>query len=161
MDHAATEPAEILDESGSGIPLAAVGRLAQTVDVDAATIATVESAIEGERDALAAFFAKRLVEREGPGFLRYGPGGFYGPHRDRGVSPSWPAAARRTVAVVVFLNDDYSGGALRLHGDTRSRDVLPREGTLVAFSATLLHEVVPVVDGVRDTIVDWFYEVAR
>ena len=154
MDRAAAEPAEILADD---IALDTDARRALSVEVDADTLALVERALEAERDPLTAFFSEALAEREGPGFLRYGPGGFYGPHRDRGSVPSWPGAARRTIAVVIFLNDRFSGGVLRLHGDDATRDVVPREGTLVAFPAATLHEVVPVVEGTRDTIVDWFY----
>ena len=103
------------------------------------------------------FFAETLAEREGAGFLRYGPGGFYGPHRDRGIVPSWPGAERRSIAVVIFLNDGFGGGVLRLFGDAGARDIVPREGTLAAFPAATLHEVASVIDGTRDTVVDWFY----
>jgi predicted 2-oxoglutarate/Fe(II)-dependent dioxygenase YbiX len=154
MDRAAAEPAEILAED---ISLDTDARHALSVEVDADTLASVEKAIEAERDALASFFGAPLGEREGPGFLRYGPGGFYRRHRDRGTSASWPGAARRAVAVVVFLNDGFSGGTLRVHGDEQTREVVPLEGTLVAFPAEVLHEVATVVDGTRDTIVDWFY----
>ena len=154
MDRAASEPAEIL---GQYISLDSEARKASSVDVDIETLALVEQAIDSERDALAAFFAETLMEREGAGFLRYGPGGFYRPHRDRGSVPSWPDAERRTIAVVVFLNDGFSGGVLRLYDDGGIHEIVPREGTLAAFSAATLHEVAPVIDGTRDTVVDWFY----
>jgi predicted 2-oxoglutarate/Fe(II)-dependent dioxygenase YbiX len=154
MDRAAAEPAEILTED---IALDSDARRALSVEVDAETLASVEQAIDAERDALASFFGGPLGEREGAGFLRYGPGGFYRPHRDRGTSAAWPGAARRAVAVVVFLNDGFTGGTLRLYGDEHTHELIPREGTLVAFPAGMLHEVATVVDGTRDTIVDWFY----
>ena len=154
MDGAASEPAEIL---GQDFSLDTGARRALSVEVDADTLALVEHAIDSERDALSAFFAETLTEREGASFLRYGPGGFYGPHRDRGSVPSWPDAERRSIAVVIFLNEGFGGGVLRLFGDEGTRDIVPREGTLAAFSAVTLHEVVPVIDGTRDTVVDWFY----
>jgi predicted 2-oxoglutarate/Fe(II)-dependent dioxygenase YbiX len=156
MDRAASDAAEIL---GDEISLDVHARRAASVDVDAETVALVERALDAQRDTLATFFSQPLVEREGAGFLRYGPGGFYGPHRDRGVVPSWPGAARRTIAVVVFLNDGFTGGTLRLLDESGPRAIVPQEGALVAFSADTLHEVVPVIDGTRDTVVDWFYRV--
>ena len=36
-------------------------------------------------------------------------------------------------------------------------DVVPRRGMLVAFPATMLHEVTVVRRGVRDAVVDWYY----
>ncbi len=156
MDRAASDAAEIL---GAEIALDVGARRASSVDVDADTVALVERALDSHRETLAAFFSKPLTEREGAGFLRYGPGGFYGPHRDRGVVASWPGAARRTVAVVVFLNDGFTGGMLRVFGEDNARAIVPQEGTLVAFAADTLHEVAPVVEGTRDTVVDWFYGV--
>ena len=38
-----------------------------------------------------------------------------------------------------------------------SEVITPRAGLLVAFPATVLHEVAPVLSGTRDVIVDWFY----
>jgi len=154
MDRAAAEPAEILDQE---ISLDIEARRASSVEVDADILAMVEEAIDAERDAIATFFAETLTDREGAGFLRYGPGGFYRPHRDRGSVASWPDAERRKIAVVIFLNQGFSGGALRVFGDEGARDIVPQEGTLTAFSAARLHEVAPVIDGTRDTVVDWFH----
>ena len=39
----------------------------------------------------------------------------------------------------------------------RPFDIVPRAGTLVAFPATVLHEVTRVEDAIRDAVVDWFY----
>jgi len=128
----------------------------------------VEQRLDTYRVPLEQFFGIDLSAREGPSFLRYGPGGFYKPHRDHGNVASWAGAARRRIALIVFLNSarelaptgDFAGGALRLfaeHDEGGAIDVRPREGTLVAFPATTLHEVAIVHDGTRDTIVDWFY----
>lgn len=154
MDRAAAEPAEILDQD---ISLDTEARRASSVEIDADTLALVEGAIDAVRARIATFFEEALSQREGAGFLRYGPGGFYRPHRDHGTVPSWPDAARRRVAVVIFLNDRFSGGVLRLFGDDGTRDIVPKQGTLAAFSAMTLHEVAPVIAGTRDTVVDWFY----
>ena len=73
------------------------------------------------------------------------------------------------VSLVVFLNSslsepasgDHSGGELRLYPDQTEGDpdpvvVVPQRGTLVAFDASMLHEVCPVREGTRDVIVDWW-----
>ena len=117
---------------------------------------------------MARHFGLSLTAREGAGFVRYLEGGFYRPHVDRAESPAWPDAARRQVAAVVFLGSSttadeagcFDGGTLRLYaGDAESAlvDVVPRRGTLVAFPATMLHEVTVVQRGVRDAVVDWYY----
>jgi len=80
--------------------------------------------------------------------------------------PSWPGAAHRQLALVVFLNtardagdpEGFTGGVLRLYPDDSGPiDIAPSEGVLVAFPATVLHEVTRVGDAVRDAVVDWFY----
>jgi predicted 2-oxoglutarate/Fe(II)-dependent dioxygenase YbiX len=53
---------------------------------------------------------------------------------------------------------------LRLFDETRDSGeadmatiVRPTEGTIVAFPAATLHEVLPVDAGTRDVVVDWYY----
>ena len=47
---------------------------------------------------------------------------------------------------------------LRLYPSTRDViEIVPRRGLLVAFSATMPHEVTVVTGGVRDAVVDWYY----
>jgi len=167
MDAGSVEPAEVLHQ---GFQREDDVRRASNVDVDEDSLATIERRLDAHRETIAAFFEHRLGEREGASFLRYVAGDFYRPHRDRGVVESWPDAARRRVAVVVFLNSSrdadatgaFSGGALRLFVDGDSPiDVHPLEGLLVAFSADVLHEVTVVRGGTRDAIVDWFYDAPR
>jgi predicted 2-oxoglutarate/Fe(II)-dependent dioxygenase YbiX len=160
MDGGATEPGEILDDE---IGLDADVRRVASIDVAAPARGEIEQRIDAARDAVGRHFGVALTGREGVNFLRYHRGGFYLPHVDRAVIDSWPDAARRQVAIVVFLNTsaarpgpgEFSGGELCLI-DARVA-VVPREGLFVAFDAGLLHEVAPVVQGTRDVIVDWFY----
>ena len=108
--------------------------------------------IEALRPALEAAFAMPLGASEGWSALRYPPGAFYRPHRDRsevgkpeglppqeavgasakaeGVDPD--PSSRRAVSVVVFVNDPgdpaapYDGGSLRFYellDDPRAVDV--------------------------------------
>lgn len=152
MDRGATEPAEILD---GGIEADRHVRRAETIDVDPAIVEEVERRLDAGRDAIARFFGRPLGAREGVNFLRYRAGDFYLPHVDRTDDQSWPDAARRQVAVVLFLNGAVAGGAL--HVIDAKKVVIPAEGLLVAFDAGLLHEVEAVTGGVRDVVVDWFY----
>jgi predicted 2-oxoglutarate/Fe(II)-dependent dioxygenase YbiX len=163
MDRGAADPAEILEDA---VEHQDHVRRTLSIEVDEATLVEVERRLEEARDRLAALSGSSLGVREGTGFLRYLPGGFYRPHRDRGDLPSWPGAARRQLSVVVFLNtgrdggnpEGFSGGVLRLYRDDLDPiDIVPVEGLLVAFPATVLHEVTGVGDAVRDAVVDWFY----
>lgn len=163
MDRGVPETAEVLlDDTTVDDEV----RRASSIEIDATIRETVEDVLDMACDEIAGFFAIPLLEREGVSFLRYDTGGFYKPHRDHAVVGSWPAAARRRIAAVVFLNnasgrpaqDEFSGGELRLlEGPAAPIVIVPRRGMLVAFPATTLHEVLPVRSGRRDTIVDWFY----
>jgi predicted 2-oxoglutarate/Fe(II)-dependent dioxygenase YbiX len=163
MDAGTSEPTEVL---AGEIMLDEEVRRAESVDVDEATLALVENRLDGLREQLAAFFGVPLTEREGTSLLRYPAGGFYRPHRDYGADGTWPGAARRQVAVVIFLNSSreqdpagpFAGGCLRLWpDDEQAIDLWPQEGTVVAFRASMLHEVTVVAEGTRETLVDWFY----
>src|SRR5688572_19741701 len=114
MHRARAEPGEVL---GDTVEHRDDVRRVASLEVDEETIAFVDRRLDGLRDAIGAFFAWPLATREGSGFLRYTAGGFYAPHRDRGDVPAWPDAARRRVAVVVFLNDAFTGGRLRVFLD--------------------------------------------
>lgn len=153
MDAGLSEAAEILHADISLDPQA---RRASSIEVDTLTLELVERRLDEQQGALGEFFRLKPGVREGAGFLRYDAGGFYRPHRDQAASGVWPAAALRRIAVVVFLNDDFDGGALRLI-DPGPHLIAPRPGLLVAFPAAALHEVEPVLAGQRDVIVDWFY----
>ena len=150
------EPAEIIDDA---ITLAIAVRRTSSIEVDDDTVALVEAAFDRARPDVAAFHGVTLTGREGAGFLRYTTGGFYRPHRDRATVDAWPAAARRRIALVLFLNDDFAGGALRLLPEREAPvTITPRAGTLVAFDADTLHEVLPVTSGTRETVVDWLLD---
>lgn len=163
MDAGSEEAADVLDTAITTQPDV---RRAAHVDLDDDLIEEIEYALEQQRHAIETFFGTPLAEREGPSILRYRDGGFYKRHRDRGEMASWPGAARRHCAVVVFLNSSrtagdagaFDGGTLDLHFDEGTVRVEPEAGMLVAFPADVLHEVKTVRDGVHDTIVDWFYE---
>lgn len=164
MDAGTPEPAEVLDAE---VRLDEGVRRATLIEVDDETRRLLERHVDAVRSQVADHFSSPVSEREGLGIVRYPDGGFFKPHRDRGKAASWPGASRRRIAVVVFLNSSqdveaagaFTGGALRLFDDEGQHwlDIHPQGGTLVAFPATTLHEVLPVRGGTRDAIVDWFY----
>ncbi len=142
-------------------------RRSNEVDADPRTLEMVQQAIAVLQGTLSQYFGMPLAGFEGVGLLRYHAGGFYRAHRD--VLPEAAGFATRRLSLVLFLTGSASdessagdsrcvGGALRVFTDEAGEvyvDVAPRTGTLVAFPATLLHEVRPVVAGVRDVAVDW------
>ena len=162
MNVGAPEEAEILAD---GIQRQRQVRRAVIIEPVSAVVDAIESRLESCRDRVAGALGANLGGREGPGFIRYPAGGFYKPHRDRGEDLQWAPAARRVVALVLFLNTsrhsgrdgDFDGGVLQLLTDGSPVMIAPEAGLLVAFAADVLHEVTPVRGGSRDTIVDWFY----
>lgn len=135
----------------------------------------VRSALEARFDALlaelGAHFGVELTSREPLSFLRYGPGDHFEAHRD--VSDQAEARhAARIVSLVLFVNSGadpeagaagaFVGGELVLcvFGDDPRAALLgipvtPRAGTLVAFRSDLVHQVAPVTEGERCTVVTW------
>jgi predicted 2-oxoglutarate/Fe(II)-dependent dioxygenase YbiX len=122
-------------------------------EVEPQIVGEVEESIAVVRPRVAAFYSMTLTASEGPAFLRYPTGGFYRAHRD--YLPGGGEEFPRRISVVLFVTT-CEGGALRIC-DPSVADIQPVAGTLVAFPATWLHEVLPVTAGVRDAVVDWFY----
>jgi predicted 2-oxoglutarate/Fe(II)-dependent dioxygenase YbiX len=164
MDLGAVEQAEVLVQ---GVQIRSRIRNAALVEPASDVIEQMEARLDSSRHRVAGALGLPVGAREGAGFIRYPQGGFYRAHRDRGDDPQWPDAARRAIALILFLNSsrqaspdgDFDGGVLRILGPDEKVDVLPEAGTLVAFPADVLHEVTEVRGGTRDTVVDWFYEV--
>lgn len=88
-------------------------------------------------------------------FALYAPGAFYRAHLDRFRDDD-----KRTVSVVLYLNDDWlpeHGGALRLHPQEDEHvDIAPVAGRMAMFlSGEMLHEVLPTARR-RLSIAGWF-----
>jgi peroxiredoxin len=87
------------------------------------------------------------LQREGYRIAGYEArsGGFLNPHRDN----STPANAKRRFTMTVNLNaGEYEGGALRFREYSEQPYAVER-GTAIVWSASLLHEVLPVTRGRR------------
>jgi predicted 2-oxoglutarate/Fe(II)-dependent dioxygenase YbiX len=155
IDSGAASPAEVYDADTYRVDEDA--RRAFEIEVGEDIINEVQGVFGRVRPQVAQFFGVALSGDEGPGFLRYRPGGFYGRHVD--ASPEWDEHFPRRISLVLFLTSvggQCEGGSLRFYlPDTF--DVAPRAGTLVAFPADVPHEVLPVTGGVRDVVVDWFF----
>jgi predicted 2-oxoglutarate/Fe(II)-dependent dioxygenase YbiX len=163
MDAGTPEEAEVLAD---GFDVQRDVRRAAQIDIPDALLAMVEATLDDLRIPIASFYDLRLEAREGVSLLRYEPGGFYKRHVDRAYVPEWPLTERRQITLVLFLassrdadpSGGFAGGLLRLYPDDRDPiAITPKQGMVVAFSASMPHEVTPVTSGRRDTIVDWFY----
>lgn len=162
MDVGVREPSEVIEDE---MALVEDVRRASHIEVPPAIFELIDAHLDAQREAIAAFFDHPLDGREGVNLLRYEEGGFYKPHVDRAELPAWPPAAHRAFTAILFLESAreaepsgrFSGGVLRLlPDDAEPIDIVPRRGVLVAFPAEIVHEVLPVTEGHRDTVVDWF-----
>src|SRR3954464_551070 len=84
-------------------------RRALAVDGSSAPAGTVDAAFDILRPRLERHFALTLKGHEPPHYLVYEPGAFFVAHRDRPRHEAAELSARR-VSIVLFLNDDFSGG---------------------------------------------------
>lgn len=99
----------------------------------------------------AQYFHFELTGLSDPQILEYQNTGFYGTHVDVGIGE----LSLRKLTMVVFLTppEEYKGGELILkpYGGI----VPAQQGTLVIFPSYLPHEVCPVTQGIRRTLVTW------
>lgn len=84
-------------------------------------------------------------------------GGHFDWHKDYGRDPADPAREPRKLTLSLQLSDptDYEGCELQVRAGNKI-DVAPKaRGTLVAFPANVLHQVTPILSGVRKSLVVW------
>ena len=82
---------------------------------------------------------------------KYPTGGHYKSHWDCNFSKV--TSFQRKLSFVLFFNDEYDGGELVI-SDTNPLGK-PETGTLVVFPSIYYHEVTPVINGTRYTLVGW------
>jgi PKHD-type hydroxylase len=90
---------------------------------------------------------------EGFQFTNYqAPSGKYGKHIDRSKST---AVRKLSVSIQLTNPDDYEGGELYLYDDDKGTVMDKTQGTLIMFPSFVLHEVMPVTKGERNSLVTW------
>jgi predicted 2-oxoglutarate/Fe(II)-dependent dioxygenase YbiX len=82
--------------------------------------------------------------------VRYQPGGHYLDHRDTPAIGATP----RTLSLVWYLNDGFTGGETRFVSPDIS--VSPVSGVAIAFSPVLMHRAEPVIAGTKYAVVAWY-----
>lgn len=114
-------------------------------------------------------FAVGACSLNGPFFLSYGAGGYFGVHRDTASHPNDPSPMRRrALSLVLYVNGrdldgstpTFDGGALVVYEMAVGRAdrryvIVPEAGSMVVFRSQLTHEVREVREGVRYAIVAW------
>lgn len=118
-----------------------------------------------QASALSQHFDDTLTECEPPQFLRYEKGDFFVRHQDGNPrQDDFNHLKVRRISIVVFLNgfsaepqaNCYTGGVLNFYDQTKEYGLQGETGLLVAFTSDTFHEVLPVTDGERFTLITWF-----
>jgi predicted 2-oxoglutarate/Fe(II)-dependent dioxygenase YbiX len=129
------------------------------------TLDRVHELFVEQMSALSQHFGDTLTDCEQPQFLRYVKGDFFVRHQDGNPrQDDFDHLRARRISIVVFLNGfsaephegSYTGGVLNFYDQTREFGLEGETGLLVAFTSDTLHEVLPVTDGERFTIITWF-----
>ncbi len=112
------------------------------------------------------FFAAVLPLRILPPlFNRYAGGGTYGRHVDGAVmsQAGTPQRLRSDVSSTLFLcdPDEYDGGELIVHDTYGEHEARLPAGDLLVYSATSVHEVMPVTRGARVCAFFWSQSMVR
>ncbi len=153
---AASAPATV---SGSSGPFEPRTRKTLRLSVPQEIVALILGRLTLQHDTLEAHFGLALGACEEPQFLLYRAGDFFVAHQDGNTPTVHDDTRFRRLSVVIFLNSDYQGGSFVMHGrwpqHELRQEVAAVSGTLIAFPAETTHEVLPVHDGERFTIVTW------
>jgi len=92
---------------------------------------------------------------EGFQFTNYeAPSGKYGKHVDRSINIP---VRKLSISIQLTNPDEYEGGELKLYdGDDEEAIIMDKaQGTLIIFPSYILHEVMPVTKGERNSLVTW------
>jgi SM-20-related protein len=142
--------------------VASNARKATQVAVSEFARTVVVGLLERLEPRIESHFGRPLDGLEEPQFLRYRPGDYFVAHQDGNTPLVHDDSRFRKVSVVIFLSapDTFSGGSLMLYSPPRHAEPpqsLPAApGTLVAFPSETTHEVLPVTDGERLSVVSWY-----
>ena len=90
---------------------------------------------------------------EGFQFTNYeAPSGKYGKHVDRLINIP---VRKLSVSIQLTNPDEYEGGELYLYDGDKGNLMNKSQGTLILFPSYVLHEVMPVTKGARNSLVTW------
>ena len=90
---------------------------------------------------------------EGFQFTNYeAPSGKYGKHVDRGMNMP---VRKLSISIQLTNPEKYEGGELYLYDDDKGTVMDKTQGTLILFPSYVLHEVMPVTKGERNSLVTW------
>jgi PKHD-type hydroxylase len=96
-------------------------------------------------------------------FTKYNPGQYYGWHCDQNLRPYEEEEKKgkiRKLSSIISLSDpnDYDGGDLQFDYGLDSISTcnkLKRRGSIIVFPSFVYHQVTPVTEGIRYSLVSW------
>jgi PKHD-type hydroxylase len=90
---------------------------------------------------------------EGFQFTNYkAPSGKYGKHVDRAINIP---VRKLSISIQLTNPEEYEGGELYLYDGDKGSLMDKAQGTLILFPSYVLHEVMPVTKGERNSLVTW------
>lgn len=90
---------------------------------------------------------------EGLQFTNYKtPSGKYGKHIDRILNN---VVRKLSISIQLTNPSEYEGGELNLYLDDNPITMDKQQGTIIIFPSFILHEVMPVTKGERNSLVTW------
>jgi len=90
---------------------------------------------------------------EGFQFTNYeAPSGKYGKHVDRAMNIP---VRKLSISIQLTNPEEYEGGELYLYQSDKGELMDKTQGTLILFPSYVLHEVMPVTKGERNSLVTW------
>jgi PKHD-type hydroxylase len=90
---------------------------------------------------------------EGFQFTNYeAPSGKYGKHIDRSINMP---VRKLSISIQLTNPEEYEGGELKLYDGEKETVMDKTQGTLIIFPSYVLHEVMPVTKGERNSLVTW------
>jgi PKHD-type hydroxylase len=90
---------------------------------------------------------------EGFQFTNYeAPSGKYGKHVDRAINSP---VRKLSISIQLTNPEEYEGGELKLYDGEEETIMSKEQGTLIMFPSFVLHEVMPVTKGERNSLVTW------
>ena len=101
------------------------------------------------------FYKFELEGLESLQYTRYGVGGHYGWHMDKG--PTTLHHRKLSFSVQLSHPDEYEGGELVVNSGSHETVIARTFGTWAAFPSYALHRVKPVTRGERRSLVVWAY----
>lgn len=101
------------------------------------------------------FFKFDLNRIETLQYTVYNPGQFYKDHIDLGYKNSNQSVRKLSFTLQLTDPSKYKGGDLLLKHGSEPGTAKRERGTITFFPSYILHEVTPVTEGVRKSLVGW------